>query len=60
MRASSSGAATELVRPKLLYRPVYAAEMTADYLDALCRYDQSAPAAPEGTDPVLYFLNESG
>ncbi len=33
--------------------------MTADYLDALCRYDQSAPAAPEGTDPVLYFLNES-
>lgn len=45
--------------PYSLGGAVYAAEMTADYLDALCRYDQSAPAAPEGTDPVLYFLNES-
>ncbi len=45
--------------PYSLGGAVYAAEMTADYLDALCQYDQSAPAAPEGTDPVLYFLNES-
>ena len=45
--------------PYALGGAVYAAQVTAEYLDTLCRYDQSAPAAPEGTDPVLYFLNES-
>ena len=45
--------------PYALGGAVYAAQVTAEYLDTLCQYDQSAPAAPEGTDPVLYFLNES-
>lgn len=30
-----------------------------DILEQLCQYDPSAPAAPEGTDPVEYFLFES-
>lgn len=38
--------------------PRYAGQL-ADFLNTFCTYDQSAPAAPEGTDPVLYFLNES-
>ncbi len=38
--------------------PRYAGQL-ADFLSTFCAYDQSAPAAPEGTDPVLYFLNES-
>lgn len=38
--------------------PKYAGQL-ADFLSTFCTYDQSAPAAPEGTDPVLYFLNES-
>lgn len=38
--------------------PRYAQQL-ADFLSTFCTYDQSASAAPEGTDPVLYFLNES-
>ena len=38
--------------------PRYAGQL-ADFLNTFCTYDQSAPAAPEGTDPVLYFLSES-
>ena len=30
-----------------------------DLLDQWCDYDQSVPAAPEGEDPVLYFLTQS-
>lgn len=39
--------------------PVETAEQIAALLDGLCEYDPSAPAPPEGVDPVLYFLNES-
>ena len=39
--------------------PVGTALDVSDLLDGLCTYDAEAPAAPEGTDPVLYFLNES-
>ncbi len=39
--------------------PVQLAEGLADFLSTFCEYDTSAPAAPEGVDPVLYFLNES-
>ena len=39
--------------------PVEAALDVSDLLDGLCTYDPEAPAAPEGTDPVLYFLSES-
>lgn len=35
------------------------AQRAAAWLESLCDYDQSAPAAPEGMDPVLYFLTES-
>lgn len=38
---------------------LWAAENVAELLDGLCEYDPDAPAAPDGTDPVLYFLNES-
>ena len=38
---------------------VWQAERVAAYLDTLCEYDPDTPAAPEGADPVLYFLNES-
>lgn len=39
--------------------PVGAALDVSDLLDGLCAYDTEAPAAPEGVDPVLYFLTES-
>ncbi len=39
--------------------PVGAARRVAAILDALCQYDPQVPAAPEGTDPVLYFLRDS-
>ena len=35
------------------------AKQISAYLDAHFRYDASAPAAPEGVDPVYYFLAES-
>ena len=31
----------------------------SEYLGAHCQYDADAPAAPEGVDPVYYFLTES-
>ena len=39
--------------------PVAQAQWVAGRLDTLCEYDASAPAAPEGVDPVLYFLTQS-
>lgn len=42
-----------------LLGPIENARAVAALLDELCEYDVAAPAAPEGTDPVLYFLNES-
>ncbi len=39
--------------------PVEAANDIAFILNDLCEYDQSAPAPPEGVDPVVYFLTES-
>ena len=39
--------------------PVEAALAVGRFLDGRCQYDPDAPAAPAGTDPVLYFLNES-
>ena len=39
--------------------PVKAARQIAQILDGLCQYDPQAPAAPSGTDPVLYFLTQS-
>ena len=45
------------------YRPpsigIQMAELFGSYLDTLCQYDDSAPAAPEGVDPVYYFLDVS-
>ena len=38
--------------------PVQQAMLVALYLDELCQYDAAAPAAPEGVDPVEYFLTE--
>ena len=35
------------------------ARQVTDLLDSLCEYDPKAPAAPDGVDPVQYFLNES-
>ena len=35
------------------------AERVAQYLDELCEYDPDTPAAPDGVDPVLWFLTES-
>lgn len=40
-------------------QPVQLAELFGAYLDDICRYDASAPAAPDGVDPVYYFLTES-
>lgn len=40
-------------------RRIQVAEQFSSYLEAICQYDDSAPAAPEGVDPVYYFLNES-
>lgn len=39
--------------------PIDTAEQIAALLAERCDYDISAPPAPQGTDPVLYFLNES-
>ena len=39
--------------------PVQMAELFGEYLNDLCQYDDRAPAAPEGVDPVYYFLTES-
>ena len=39
--------------------PGQMAELFGAYLDDICQYDDSAPAAPDGVDPVYYFLNES-
>ena len=39
--------------------PLTYAWRISDVLEALCEYDPAAPAAPEGTDPVEYFLFES-
>lgn len=39
--------------------PIRVAQQVAGILDGLCEYDPQAPAAPSGTDPVLYFLNDS-
>lgn len=41
------------------FAPVELARYIAALLEWQCDYDVNAPAAPEGTDPVLYFLNES-
>ena len=35
------------------------AEKFSSYLEAICQYDAGAPAAPEGVDPVYYFLDVS-
>ena len=40
-------------------QPVEMAQRFGAYLDTLCQYDAGAPAAPEGVDPVYYFLTES-
>ena len=40
-------------------QPVQLAELFAAYLGDFCQYDAGAPAAPEGVDPVQYFLTES-
>jgi len=39
--------------------PAGTAREIAALLDRLCEYDTEAPAAPEGTDPVEYFLTQS-
>lgn len=39
--------------------PLTYAWRIGDILEQLCEYDPSAPAAPAGTDPVLYFLSDS-
>ncbi len=39
--------------------PVEAAHMVARVLGGLCEYDPDTPAAPEGADPVEYFLFDS-
>lgn len=36
-----------------------AVDRVVSVLDECCEYDINAPAAPEGVDPVLYFLTES-
>lgn len=36
-----------------------AAQAVSDYLDALAEYDLTASPPPDGSDYVLYFLNES-
>ncbi len=38
--------------------PLTYAWRIGDILEKLCVYDPAAPAAPEGTDPVSYFLND--
>ena len=39
--------------------PLGAARRVAAILDALCQYDPQTPAAPQGADPVGYFLTQS-
>ena len=39
--------------------PVETAQQIAALLDELCEYDVGASAAPEGVDPVLWFLDYS-
>ena len=39
--------------------PILMAVKIGSFLDANCQYDASAPAAPEGVDPIYYFLTES-
>ena len=39
--------------------PLLLAEQFSSYLETLCQYDDRAPAAPGGVDPVYYFLTES-
>ena len=39
--------------------PLTYAWRIGDILEKLCVYDPAAPTAPEGADPVFYFLNES-
>ena len=38
---------------------IYTASRFSTFLRARCEYDANAPAAPEGVDPVYYFLTES-
>ncbi len=40
------------------YDPVQAAYDIAALLDELCEYDPETPAAPDGIDPVVWFLSE--
>ena len=53
---SSASIVTSYVPP---FVGVLMAEQLGSYLDTLCEYDAGAPAAPEGVDPVYYFLNVS-
>ncbi len=39
--------------------PLTYAWRIGDILEKLCVYDPAAPTAPEGADPVFYFLNDS-
>ena len=39
--------------------PLTYAWRIGDILEELCVYDPAAPTAPEGADPVFYFLNDS-
>ena len=39
--------------------PVFVAQRVAELLDELCEYDPETTPAPDGADPVLWFLNES-
>ena len=39
--------------------PVETARQIAALLDERCEYDPETPAAPEGVDPVVYFLGQS-
>lgn len=41
------------------YAPERTAKEIGDFLATFCQYDPNTPAAPEGVDPVLYFLEES-
>lgn len=46
-------------RPDRPLARVMTAQHLAQLLAERCEYDPQAPAAPSGTDPVLYFLNDS-
>ncbi|MCI8699180.1 MAG: hypothetical protein HFF29_08770 [Oscillospiraceae bacterium] len=46
-------------RPDHPLARVMTAQHLAQLLAERCEYDPQAPAAPSGTDPVLYFLNDS-